>query len=62
MIDPRTGTPTTSASRRPESGTADNTRRAPRAPTRLARPARAFASWMTTGTRGRRNGPRRAAK
>ncbi len=51
MIAARTGTPTTSARGRPGSGTADNTRLAVRAPTRLASPALALASWITTGTR-----------
>ena len=50
VIAARTGTPTTSACRSPGSGTAESTRRADRAPTRLAQPALALASWMTTGT------------
>ena len=40
----RTGTPTTSARRSPQSATAESTRSAPRAPTRLASPALALAS------------------
>ncbi|CNL98452.1 Uncharacterised protein [Mycobacterium tuberculosis] len=55
-IDARTGTPTTSARRSPESGTAESTRSAVWAPTRLASPALALASWITTGIRRRRRG------
>ncbi|CAG7398241.1 hypothetical protein PICSAR7_04172 [Mycobacterium avium subsp. paratuberculosis] len=58
----RTGTPTTSAPGRPQSGTADSTRCAVRAPTRLASPALALASWITTGTRGLRGETPRAAR
>ena len=53
VIAERTGTPTTSAPRSPESGTAASTRWARLAPMRLARPALALASWITIGTRRR---------
>ena len=51
VIAARTGTPTTSAPRSPESGTAARIRFAVRAPTRLASPALALASWISTGIR-----------
>ena len=54
----RTGMPTTSALGSPESGTALSTRLALRAPTLLAMPARALASWITTATRRRRRAAR----
>jgi len=47
----RMGMPTRTASASPVPSKATATRAAIRAPTRLAIPGRAFASWITTGTR-----------